>query len=102
MQPKLADLVMQAVCTDPAEWSGYCAQPLDFVSSPQSFLYPALAESVELNLDWRIDALTPDGSAPVPWNWEDYPAEWQATRPEIAGREAFKTLVLLQRFGRLE
>jgi hypothetical protein len=100
MQPKLADLVRQAVCTDPVEWSGYCAQPLDFVSSPQSFLYPALAEAVELNLDWRIEALAPNGIAPVPWNWEDYPAEWQATRPEIAGREAFKTLVLLKRFGR--
>ncbi len=101
MQPKLVDLVRQAVCTDPAEWSGYCAQPLDFVSSPGSFLYPMLEQDVQANLDWKIETLAIDGIAPVPWNWENYPAEWQANRPEIAGRETFKTLVLLKRFGRL-
>ena len=89
------------MCSDPAAWSGYCAQPLDFVSSPQSFLYPMLSEVVQLNLDYRIEALTPDGIAPVPWSWEGYPAEWDAQRPEIAGREALKTLVVLKRFGRL-
>jgi hypothetical protein len=101
LQPKLAELVMQEVCVDPSAWNGYCAQPLDFVSSPQSFLYPQLEKVVQANLDFRIDVMTPDGVTPAPWNWEDYPAEWEAHRPEIAGRLALNTLILLKRFGRL-
>jgi hypothetical protein len=101
MQPKLTDFVLQAVCLDPAEWGGYCAQPLDFVSSPASFLYSSLAEAVQVNLDDRIDRLSPEGIAPVPWEWENYPAEWAAQRPEIEGREALKNLILLKRFDRL-
>ena len=100
-QPKLTELVRQSVCTDPASWSGYCAQPLDFVSSPQSFLYPILEQAVQENLDYQIEALTPDGVASVPWNWENYPLDWEVQRPEIAGRETLKTLVLLKRFGRV-
>ena len=84
LQTKLAELVQQEVCTDPDAWSGYCAQPLDFVSCPASFLYPFLASAVEANLDYQVDILTPHGVSPVPWNWEDYPAEWQAHQPEIA------------------
>jgi len=60
-----------------------------------------LAEAVQANLDFRIDALTPSGVATVPWNWENYPAEWEAVWPEIAGREALKTLILFKRFGRI-
>jgi hypothetical protein len=101
LQPKLADLVLQEVCTDPAAWSDYCAQPLDFVNSPHSFLYPMLVEAVQANLDWRIDALTPDGVASVAWSWENYPAAWEEQCLEIAGREALKMLILLKRFGRL-
>ncbi len=101
LQPKLTELVKGEVCTDPAAWSGYCAQPLDFVSSPASFLYPHLVSAVEANLDYRIDAITPHGVSPVPWNWEDYPAEWQAHQPEIAARSTLQTLILLKRFGRL-
>jgi hypothetical protein len=101
LRPQLINLINQVVCRDPASWKGYCAQPLDFVRSPQSYLYPFFAKDVEANLDFRIETLTPEGIAPIPWNWENYPAEWEANQPEITGRSALENLILLKLFNRL-
>ena len=102
IQPRLIELVRQAVALNPADWIGYSAQPLDFVKSPDSFLYPSLVDAVQTNLDYLIATISSQGVYTVPWSWQDYPAEWESVLPEITGRIALERLVLLKRFGRIE
>jgi hypothetical protein len=101
VRPKLIDLVMSAATTDPEGWKSYSAQPLDFVKSPESFLYPALQAHVETNLDYWVDSLDPNGIVLPPWNWENYPDAWQTARVEITGRLTLERLIILGRFQRL-
>lgn len=102
VKDKLTKLVLNTVATDPQAWRGYSAHPLNFVSSPESFLYPPLAEAVRAYLDFLVESIQPDGTWTPPWSWNGYEAEWQKARIEIIGRLTIATLKTLQRFGKIE
>ncbi|MEM7030370.1 MAG: hypothetical protein AAF629_12440 [Chloroflexota bacterium] len=100
--PILNAIINRCVETDPSAWSGYVAQPLDFVSSPDSPWYHDLADAVEANLDHVIQAQADDGSWPPTWSWGDqYPDAWTVAKQAWAGHRTVNILKTLQRFGRL-
>lgn len=101
IQPKLSQLVLSAVETNPEKWLGYAALPLDFVKSSDSFLYPALQESVSANLDFWIEQLEKEGIFTPPWNWEGYDEAWQAARIEIIGRITLERFIIFKEFNRI-
>jgi hypothetical protein len=68
---------------------------------PAEVLDSMFAPLLGHTLDYRTEALPPDGVAPVLWNLENHPLDWEVQRLEIAGREILKTLVLLKRFGNI-
>jgi len=102
VRQKLVQLVLNSVSTDPQSWKQYAAQPLNFITSPQSFLFPHLREPVQANLDFRVESLAAQGAFNPPWNWEGYDQAWQVAKIEISGRNTVADLALLKRFGRLE
>lgn len=102
IQEKLTLLVMDAVETDPERWKQYSAQPLEFVKSPLSFLYPALQEPVATNLDFWIDSIAPEVIWPPTWDWEGYEEAWQEAKKFITGTLTPERLKVLKRFDRVE
>lgn len=102
IQPNLTAAIMRCVEPNPAAWSGYVAQPLGFVHSPDSPWYAELRERVEANLDYLIQAQADDGSWPPPWSWGGaYPDDWAVAQREWAGHLTVNTLKTLQMFGRI-
>jgi hypothetical protein len=102
VKTKLTHLVLEAVATDANAWRGYSAQPLDFVQKPDSFLYEPLKREVEMNLDFWIDTLQPDGIWFPAWTWEKYPQAWEKARIQISGRMTVARLKIIKQFNRLE
>ena len=102
IQAKLTRLVGSAVETDPEKWRGYAAQPLDFIYSPDDFLYPHFEESVQANLDFWIDTITPEGVWPPAWSWGTFPEDWEKAKKFITCRMATHRLKVLRDFGRFE
>lgn len=98
---KLKALVLAEVETDVAAWKGYNAQPLDFVDSERSFLFPVLSDAVQKNLDYWVDIIEEEGIMMPPWSWESYPREWEEIRTELSGRYIVQKIGLLKNFDRL-
>jgi len=98
----IIQLVMDTVTIDPAGWESYSAQPLDFATSPDSFLYAPLRSAVETNLDTWIDQIQPNGTWLPNWSWQDYPQAWEKAKRQIAGRLTVRRLKILKSFNRLE
>ena len=102
MQPLLAQAIDRVVVRDPARWTGYCARPLDLVSSPDSPFAPGLAEAIDANLDYLIEQQLEDGTWPLTWSWaSDYPDAWAEAEREWKGIKVVANLRILQSFGRL-
>ncbi len=107
-QPYSSDLqrltlaaVQRIVETDPVEWSGYGPQPLNFVSGPEHFLYPALSEHVGANLDYWIESLKGDGSWELPYQWYRDDEVFARLKPELTAAFALQRAIKLRAFDRL-
>ncbi len=101
VQMKLEKLVGNVVATDPMAWEQYSAQPLDFVKSPDSFLYPMLKDAVATNLDFWIDTLTDDGVWMPAWQWGQFEEDWLVAKKHIAGELTVNRLMILDKFQRI-
>ncbi len=102
VRDKLTQLVMSAVTADPEGWKQYSSQPLDFVKSPDSFLCPLLREHVEINLDYWIDSMAPEGVWLPTWSWEQYEEAWLEAARDITGGLTVERFKVLDRFHRVE
>jgi hypothetical protein len=100
---QLNRLLPRTVCTNPAEWSGYCLRPLQVATRPLSPFYDKLHDAIEANLDYEIAAQQEDGSWQPNWSWGGlYPEEWERARWEAAGVLTAEKLRALARFRRIE
>ena len=102
VKARLIHFVMNTVTTEPEGWEAYSAQPLDFVTDLDSFLYDPLMKHVQSNLNYWIDHIKPDGMWYPNWSWENYPQAWEKARIQIAGRLSVNRLQILKKFNRLE
>lgn len=94
--------VLRSVCINPDEWSGFAAQPLDSIESPNSYWYNLLEKEVQINLDYWESILTTDGYWPLNFSWGmDTEAAQSATRSWL-GYTAVKRIKTLKAFDRIE
>ncbi len=98
----LTPCVESAVVLDPAQWAGYCLQPLQVVSSPESAFFEMFADAVSSNLDYLIARQTPDGCWPTSWGWGTFPEIWPLAEREWQGALTLDALRTLKAFGRIE
>lgn len=102
LQKKLRKLVSDTVCRDPDKWNQYVPQPIDFVTTPSSYLLSDLSEAVEQNLVFLVDSVTDDGIWTLTWKWDSYPEQWQKAERNWIGVLAIKNLKILKAFDRIE
>ena len=102
MKEPLAKHTMELVSKEPAQWNTYVPKPLDFVTSRSSFLYPLLADVVEMNLDYLVDKMSSDGTWDPTWEWGRFPEDWEKAKLEWKGAETVKNLKILKAYDRLE
>lgn len=98
---KLTRLVLNTVALNAEQWRVYSAQPLDYVSSPDSFLYPSLKDSVADNLDFLIDSVSEEGAWNPSWSWGQYEDAWSQARQTISGSLTVDRLRILKGFDRI-
>ena len=104
VRSQLLQAVSGLVTTDPEQWSGYNAKPLDVVLAPDHFLATAVAPQViQANLDYLITQQLSDGSWPLAWSWEHVDAAaWQQAEQDWKGHIAVSNLQILRAFSRIE
>jgi hypothetical protein len=84
---------------DPKRWSGYSVKPLSLVRGPESPLAALLAEDVQRNLDYEIEAQGPDGAWGPNWSWNG--DAWLQAERDWKGYITTHMLMTLHAFGRL-
>jgi hypothetical protein len=84
---------------DPEKWSGYSVKPLSLVRGPKSPLAALLAEDVQRNLDYEIEAQGPDGAWGPNWSWSG--DAWPQAERDWKGYITVHMLMTLHAFGRL-
>ena len=103
MLPLLTQAVDRVVVREPAKWTGYCARPLDLVSSPDSPFAAMLGAAIDANLDYLIEQQQNDGAWPLTWSWAaDYPEAWAQAERDWKGVRVVRNLRVLRSFGRLD
>ncbi len=101
--PRLRQVALQVISTDPAEWGGYCAAPLKVIHSPQSPIADLFPAALQAHLDYQIERQSPQGSWEPNWSWgEAFPQDWARARDEWRGHLTLQTLTTLRAFGRIE
>jgi len=98
---KLTRLIMNTVALDAEQWRSYSAQPLDYVHSPDSFLYPSLKEAIDANLDFMIGSVSREGFWTPTWSWGQYEEAWSHARQIITGSLTVDRWRLLKSFDRI-
>ncbi|MGN0742853.1 MAG: hypothetical protein ACI4L8_09390 [Candidatus Fimadaptatus sp.] len=80
-------------CLSPeAEWErGYVCRPSQFISGPDSPWLVCCPEAARTQ--------QADGAWPIPWSWQEYPAEWAVSRMWWQGDVAIKNMLFLKRFA---
>lgn len=77
IKEKLTTAITELIRQDRDKWeTQYVARPSDFISSPKSFLYPALQEFVKQECAVIRSSQNKDGAWPIPWSWQSYPEAW--------------------------
>ena len=69
MKEPLTKHTIELVSKEPAQWNTYVPKPLDFVANKSSFLYPLLADVIEMNLDYLVDNMSSNGTWDSTWEW---------------------------------
>lgn len=99
---KLRKTVAATLVRDPQQWTKYNPQPLAFVNSPRSPLYPGLEKEVALHLDYVLAKQEADGGWALNWSWAHVDAAgWEQAKREWRGMKAIENLRKLAAFGRL-
>ena len=99
---QLDRLLLTAVATQAAEWSGYGLRPLQVASSPDAPFFECLQMLIPENLDFEIETQQDDGAWWPVWSWgQNYPDVWQKARVEWAGVITLEKLLMLRNYGRL-
>lgn len=92
----------QLVNFDPNSWVDYVPQPVHFADNPQFFLYDAVKEGIEANLDYIITSLDESCVWSPNWSWGQYESDWEKSKIQWQGILTIKNLKILQSYDRIE
>lgn len=99
MQAPLESAAVSIMTTDPAQWNTYLPRPLDFADSPDSGLFPAVAEYAGLHCSYLAETCREGVWEPY-WDWGgDYPDAWEESRRIWTAVLTIKNYRILQNFG---
>ncbi len=99
MQEPLEKAAVSLMSTDPRSWSTYLPRPLDFASSPESGLFPAVADYAELHCRYLAETCE-EGIWKPYWNWGGaYPEAWDVSSRAWTAALTTKNYLLLRNFA---
>lgn len=100
--PHIVRLLQATIHPDPAAWlTAYVPTPLDYVHSPASPFYAALAEFVEIQLaQWVAHVQAHHVWTPT-WAWGQYDDAWRTAHAWWTGKMTVERILILARFGRI-
>ncbi|TDI60608.1 MAG: hypothetical protein E2O92_05140 [Alphaproteobacteria bacterium] len=89
-----------AIETNPDEWDGYCVKPLTAAPHPTGALGAGLTDIIRLQLPYELARQSDDGAWRPHWSWfGNYPKDWDAAVPGIAGMITYGMLMALRNWG---
>lgn len=100
--PHLAEAADRVVTRDRTGWASYGIRPLWAVEAPDDLLAERFADILDPAIDYEIEQQAEDGGWHPNWAWAEYPDAWRLAERAWAGHLTMKTLVTLDRFGRIE
>ena len=93
--------VRHCIVKDRADWeNAYICRPSQFMKDRESEFYQENAEMAEYECEFLERTQLPDGSWPIPWNWDAHPEEWAVSKMWWKGSEVVKNLLYLQGMGK--
>jgi len=99
---KLDQFMDNCIVQNPEDRQGYCASPLQVVSSPESLFYAKYIQIIPRDLDGIVSSQEEDGGWAVNWSWGQYEEDWAKAKEEWRGVITFGSLTTLMAFGRLQ
>lgn len=79
--------------------NGYCAVPLQVVTSPASSFYTKYEDVISEDLERLIAEQNEQGAWEPNWSWGRYEEQWEAAKKEWAGYITLNNLRILKAFG---
>lgn len=104
--PSVSDMILDLVRDKMRkEKDNFMARPLEFITSPDSFLYEEYKEEIEKELDHIIDSRPSSEVWNIPWQWykgDQYLKEFAISENWWRSFEAIDKILKLERFGRFK
>jgi len=94
--------IRENTCFDPKKWHQYFFCPLDFVDSPDSLWYSAVADGIADNLRFWLDSINSDGVWTPNFSWGIESAESRASTQAWTGHLTVKRARILSHFGLID
>lgn len=103
---RLRDWVNSTIERNPKNWKIYGVRPSRYIRDPESPYLEGNRDILEQELDFLVETLPADTVWPISWSWFDhndlYPRAFAVCERWWRSYQAWETLDLLKRFGRLE
>lgn len=94
--------IPQVIVYDINKWEEYVPTPLDFVTGPEKYRFGVEEASIINNLDFLINQIETKGKVEPPWGNGFYHGDLKSAYNEWMGVLTLKTLISLDKYGRLE
>lgn len=94
--------VESCVVKEPEQRNGYCAVPLQVVTSPDSSFYSKYEDVIPQDLDQLIDSMNGQGTWEPNWSWGRYEEQWEIAKKEWTGSITLNNLRVLKAFERID
>jgi hypothetical protein len=98
MADKLDEIVQACVTVEAKKWGGYCLQPIQVASSPDSRYYARFAEVIPANLEFLAQQQRPDGSWEPAWSWGQFEDTWELAKQDWKGSLTLDNLRILKAY----
>lgn len=96
----LKSKVKVLISEDKESWEkSYLCKPSQFMITPESHFYADNQELSDYEVTFILDALRPDGTWTIPWNWDEYPEEWAVSKNWWKAIRTLTNLRYLKGFG---
>jgi hypothetical protein len=102
LEKTLIKATKKLVIFDSISWDNYVPQPIHFADSPNFFLFEAVKEGIETNLDYLVTSINENGVWSPNWSWGQYEAEWEKSKIEWQGILTVRNLRILHDYDRIE
>lgn len=101
LSKRIAIGISQVIEYDKGKWHEYVPKPLDFVPSPEKYMFGVEEAKIAENLDFYIELLESKGLIIPPWGDIFYQGDFQPAYNEWKGVLTLKVLKSLDDYGRI-